>query len=154
MVFLGLAIFCLNFSSTVTLASDSDIKIKSASAVSEFPEGIRFSVEAISSSRIAEIAVNFRIGQQISGVYEYLDFEGGLEVEGTLFWKTNTSPKYVPPGTIIEYAFSVLDESGNTFNSENNYLVYSDIRFEWQEVELGTISVAYHGPVKSRAEDL
>ena len=154
MVFLGLAIFCLNFSSTVTLASDSDIKIKSASAESEFPEGIRFSVQAISSSRISEIAVNFRIGQQVSGVYEYLDFEDGLEVEGSLFWKTNTGSKYVPPGTIIEYSFSISDESGNTFDSENKYLVYSDTRFEWQEVEFGTISVAYHGPVKSRAEDL
>ena len=154
LIFLGLAIVCLNFSSNVTLAADSDIKIKSASAESEFPEGIRFSVEAIASSKIAEIAVNFRIGQQASGVYEYLDFEGDLEVEGSLFWKTNTSPKYVPPGTIIEYGFSILDESGNTFNSENKYLVYSDTRFEWQEVELGTISVAYHGPVKSRAEDL
>ena len=154
LAFLGLVVVCLNFSSNVTLAADSDIKIKSASAESEFPEGIRFSVEAISSSRIAEIAVNFRIGQQISGVYEYLDFESGLEVKGSLFWKTNTSSKYVPPGTIIEYAFSILDESGNTFNSENNYLVYSDTRFEWQEVELDSISVAYHGPVKSRAEDL
>ena len=149
LVFLGLAIFCWNFSSNVSLASDSDIKIKSASAESEFPEGIRFSVEAIASSKIAEIAVNFRIGQQASGVYEYLDFEGDLEVEGSLFWKTNTSSKYIPPGTIIEYGFSILDESGNIFNSENKYLVYSDTRFEWQEVELGTISVAYHGPVKT-----
>ena len=154
LVFLGLAIFCFNFLSTVILASDSEIKVKSASAESEFPEGIRFSVQAISNSRISEIAVNFRIGQQISGVYEYLDFEDGLEVEGSLFWKTNTGSKYVPPGTIIEYSFSISDESGNTFDSENKYLVYSDTRFEWQEVELGTISVAYHGPVKSRAEDL
>ena len=138
----------------IASATGSDIEIESASAKSEFPEGIRFEIVASSPSLINEIAVNFRVGQQISGVYEYLDFESAREVNGTLFWQTNTSAKYVPPGTIIEYSFTITDESGDTLNSENNYLVYSDSRFEWEEIESGTISVAYHGPVKSRAEDI
>ena len=82
-------------------AIGSDIEIESTSAKSEFPDGIRFEIVASSPSLINEIAVNFRVGQQISGVYEYLDFESAREVNGTLFWQTNTSAKYVPPGTII-----------------------------------------------------
>ena len=106
----------------IAAATGSDIEIESASAKSEFPEGIRFEIVASSPSPINEIAVNFRVGQQISGVYEYLEFESAREVKGTLFWQTNTSAKYVPPGTIIEYSFTIKDESGETLNSENNYL--------------------------------
>jgi len=135
-------------------AVGSDIQIESVSAKSEFPEGIRFKIVASSPNPVNEIAVNFRIGQQVSGVYEYLNFDIGREVEGTLFWNTNTSARYVPPGTIIEYSFTVSNESGDVLNSDNNYLIYEDTRFEWDEIESGTISVAYHGPVKSRAEDL
>ena len=140
--------------SNIVTADASDIEIESVSAISEFPEGIRFEIVASSPNPVNEIAVNFRIGQQSSWVYEYLDFDIGPEVEGTLFWKTNTSTKYIPPGTIIEYSFTVSNESGDVLNSENKYLVYEDTRFTWDEIESGTISVAYHGPVKSRAEDI
>ena len=135
-------------------AMDSDIEIESFSAKSEFPEGIRFEIVASSTKPVNEIAVNFRIGQQVSGVYEYLEFDTGPKVKGVLFWKTNTGAKYIPPGTIVEYSFTVSNESGDVINSENNYLVYEDTRFKWDEIESGTISVAYHGPVKSRAEDI
>jgi len=135
-------------------AIGSDIEIESTSAKSEFPDGIRFEIVANSTKPINEIAVNFRIGQQVSGVYEYLEFDTGPKVKGTLFWKTNTGAKYIPPGTIVEYSFTVSNESGDVINSENYYLVYEDTRFEWDEIESGTISVAYHGPVKSRAEDI
>ena len=135
-------------------AMGSDIEIESFSAKSEFPEGIRFEIVASSTKPINEIAVNFRIGQQVSGVYEYLEFDTGPKVKGILFWKTNTGAKYIPPGTIVEYSFTVSNESGDVINSENNYLVYEDTRFKWDEIESGTISVAYHGPVKSRAEDI
>ena len=135
-------------------AMGSDIEIESFSAKSEFPEGIRFEIVASSTKPVNEIAVNFRIGQQVSGVYEYLEFYTGPKVKGILFWKTNTGAKYIPPGTIVEYSFTVSNESGDVINSENYYLVYEDTRFEWDEIESGTISVAYHGPVKSRAEDI
>ena len=135
-------------------AMGSDIEIESFSAKSEFPEGIRFEIVASSTRPVNEIAVNFRIGQQVSGVYEYLEFDTGPKVKGILFWKTNTGAKYIPPGTIVEYSFTVSNESGDVINSENNYLVYEDTRFKWDEIESGTISVAYHGPVKSRAEDI
>ena len=135
-------------------AMDSDIEIESISAKSEFPEGIRFEIVVSTTKPVNEIAVNFRIGQQVSGVYEYLEFDTGPKVKGVLFWKTNTGAKYIPPGTIVEYSFTVSNESGDVINSENNYLVYEDTRFKWDEIASGTISVAYHGPVKSRAEDI
>ena len=138
----------------IVSAAGSEIEIESVSAESEFPEGIRFEIVVNSAKPVSEIAVNFRVGQQVSGVYEYLNFSTGPKVEGTLFWKTNTGAKYIPPGTIIEYSFMVSNDTGDTINSETNYLVYEDRRFQWDEIEAGTISVAYHGPVKSRAEDI
>ena len=117
----------LQWADKVVLASDSDIKIESFSAKSEFPDGIRFEIVASSRNPVKEIAVNFKIGQQPSGVYEYLEFGDGKEVRGSLFWRTNTSAKYIPPGTIIEYYFTIVDQSDYTLNSEINYLVYSRV---------------------------
>lgn len=133
-------------------AEGGPIEIVSASVASEFPEGIRFKLKAKSEKDITQVAVRLRIGQQISGVYDYLQFERGTLVDSELFWRTNTSAKYVPPGTIFTYIFEVQDAEGSTLATEPAEFVYVDSRFKWEEVSEGPVTVAYHGPVRTRAE--
>ena len=130
----------------------SPISVVSGNVVSEFPEGMRFSLELESEHDIEEIAVRFRVGQQTSGVYEYMEVEGTDSVRADLFWRTSTRGKYIPPGTIITYNFEIEDVDGNRLDTEPAEFVYYDARFEWEEVSEGPIAVAYHGPVKKRAE--
>ena len=133
-------------------ADEDAIEIASAGVASEFPEGMRFSIGASGASDIERIAVRIRIGEQTRGVYEYFVFDAAQTVDAELFWRTNSRGRYIPPGTIITYNFKITDADGNQRDTEPAEFIYYDARFTWEEVEDGPIAVAYHGPVRRRAE--
>ena len=152
MIFLLICVLIL-FSSSVVF-SDAKVQIISQNAISEFPSGIRFSIEAESDVPIEQIALRMKFGQQKSGVYEYFDFDMSESVKSELFWNTNTASKYVPPGTLVFYSFEIRTSDGNKINSDQNQMIFSDARFEWYEISKGLLSVSYHGPVKNRANEI
>ncbi len=124
----------------------------STSAVSEFPTGMRFRATLSTEAEITSMAVRFRVGLQERGVYEYLDYVQGDVTSGELFWRTARAGGYIPPETIITYVFEVEDADGNLFATEPAELIFEDVRFTWERVSEGPVSVAYHGPVITRAE--
>ena len=133
-------------------ASAESIKVASSGVVSEFPDGMRFSIDVESEQEIEEIAVKFRTGTQEREVYGYMEFDGAKLVDSELFWRTNTSGRYIPPGTIIYYYFEIRDAAGSELVTDTVEFIYEDARFTWEEVSDGPIAVAYHGPVKTRAD--
>ena len=135
-----------------TYGSSGTIAVSSADVVSEFPEGMRFSIEVESEAEVEEIAVKFRTGTQTREVYGYMEFDEAKLVDSELFWRTNTSGRYIPPGTIIYYYFEIRDSDGNELVTDVEEFIFEDARFTWEEVSDGPVAVAYHGPVKTRAE--
>ncbi len=133
-------------------AQENGIEVVSSSVTSEFPEGFRVRADVRSDAEVESVLFRFRVGQQDRDAYEYLDFEEGLLVNAELFRRTNTAARYVPPGTIITYNFEVEDAAGNRFDTEKEQFIYEDARFEWSEVSEGPVTVAYHGPVETRAD--
>lgn len=163
------AVFTLSDRTAAAQDAASSIKVTEFSMTSEFPEGYRVKVAAEGNSEIKQIALRMRIGQRARGVYEYMGDEGGEVVGGRgrtleltpdksvraeLFWRTNSTANYIPPGTIITYTFEIDDVEGNRFTTEPEQFVYVDIRYEWHEVTDGLVTVAYHGPVEKRARDV
>lgn len=135
-------------------ADTPPIELIDASATSEFPKGIRFKVKATSSSEIESIAVRFKIGLISTGVYEYLSYDTADTVEAELFYSTNTLSGYIPPETIIRYTFEIQDSNQNVYTSEPQELIYEDARFEWNRLSQDAVTVAFHGPIKTRAESI
>ena len=136
----------------VARAEGGDVEVISSSVTSEFPTGMRFKLETTSQNEITSIALRFRIGQSARGIYQDLEFEAEQVVDSELFWRTNTSPRYIPPGTIITYNFEIEDAEGARLETEPQQFVYMDPRFDWIEISDGPVTVAYHGPVSTRAE--
>ncbi len=142
------------------VAQTSPIKITSKSITSEFPDGFRLTLEAEGTHEITEAAARLRIGHRTQGSYEYFegpeeaDFKPGKKITAELFWRTNTAARYIPPETMIRYSFELEDKEGNKLATEQADFVYRDARFEWNEVTGGSVTVAYHGPVKTRAESI
>lgn len=138
-------------------ANSGGIAVLAESATGEFPDGIRFDLRLTSEADIQEIAARLRIGQRTFGEYEYLDVEqpeADGSVSASLFFRTDTAARYIPPGTIIKYNFEVEDVDGGRLDTDVQEFVYQDGRFEWDEVSDGIVTVAYHGPVRSRAESV
>ena len=137
------------------------------SITSEFPEGFRIQARASSEKHdVTGMAIRLRVGQQTRGVYNYLDKdEEAVTQDGDkvfeLFWNTNSGQRYIPPGTIITYNFEIEDSAGNRLETEPQPFIFYDARFVdeegnsmWEEVSAGTVTVAYKGPVKSRADNI
>lgn len=138
-------------------ASSGGIALLSETVAGEFPDGIRFDLRLTSEADIQEIAARLRIGQRTFGEYEYLDIEqpdADGSVSASLFFRTDTAARYIPPGTIIRYNFEIEDVDGGRLDTDVQEFVYQDGRFEWDEVSDGIVTVAYHGPVRSRAESV
>ncbi len=136
-------------------AEDGPIVVHSTAITSQFPEGIFFQLNVESESEIESVSVKFKAAlPRAAEVKDYLEFEAATVVDGELFWRTNTSARYIPPGSLLHVRFEIEDADGNVLVTEPEDFVYQDPRFTWEEISEGPVTVAYHGPVKRRAENV
>ena len=138
-----------------TIAADEThegpIKVTLAEAASEFPAGIRFRLRAESEAPITSVAVRIRSVARSWGMYEFLNHGSGKVVDARLFWQTIDPRRYIPPGALLHVSFEIKDSAGNFHETGFEDFVYEDSKFEWKEVTSGSVTVAYHGPIKRRA---
>ena len=107
-------------------AEGETIRVISSSVTSEFPEGFRFRLEVSGDNEITSVAVRLRAGQRQRGAYDYLEFEEAEVVDSELLWRTNTTARWIPPGTIITYHFEIEDSEGGLLETEPQEFVYME----------------------------
>ena len=150
---LVLALLALTASS-IAFADEGDIEVVEATAVSQFPDGILFTVQAESEGVIDEVRVFIKKADQSGrSSYRSIEVEPGEVVSGeTLLPVTGGGGDYFPPGTKISYHFEIRDKAGGVVRTERTDFVYEDSRFEWLTVSDDLITVYYYGEfVKERA---
>ena len=148
--------------------SSADTVVVSSSVTSEYPEGIRIKLEVRSDIEIAEIEFRARVGQRAIGQVDELckdtgaaaedwrceDLDPGTSVKAELFWRTAYTASYIPPGVIIEYSFAIRAAEVGLLETEPEEFIYLPTAFEWEEITKGPVTVAFHGPIQSRAETI
>ena len=134
-------------------ADEGNIEVVEATAESQFPDGIKFSVRANSIDGIDDIRVFFsKVDQRGRSAYRSVDFEPGTNVVGVTILPSGKGGDYFPPGTKIEYSFEIRDKAGAVVRTESKEFVYHDNRFEWLTVVEDLITVYYYGEyVRNRA---
>ena len=137
-------------------AQDQPVRFIDGGLDSNFPEDVRFYTTFESDVEIDDVRVRFSTGPITTGQYDYLDLEERSDslIDGELIWRVNTSARYMPPGTTIDFVFEAIDKEGNEYFSEQYSQIMLDGRYEWDVVTRGPIHVYYHGPVQVRAERL
>jgi hypothetical protein len=156
---LAVVVLAVIMGATATTASAQSVEtinVISYSVESQFPEGMTFKLDVESDIRIDDVRVTFEIGNRGTSQYAYLDLDQTNRplVNGELFHRTNSNDRYIPPGSMINYWFEITDENGDTHFTEPVSWRFDDARFEWEEVTLGSVTILYHGPVRTRAERL
>lgn len=138
----------------VATADEGGIRVLNAEAESSFPEGIRFAISAESPGVIDDVRVFFRKAEQEGrSAYRTIEVEPGAAVSGETLLPARTGAQYFPPGTKIEYSFEIRDKAGAVLRTEPQVFVYDDIRFEWQSLTEGLVTVYYYGDyVQERAQ--
>ena len=135
---------------------ESPVRFLDGGLESNFPEDIRFYTSFETDVEIDDVRVRFTTGPATTGQYDYLDLTERSEslIDGELIWRVNTSARYLPPGTTVDFVFEAIDEDGNEYLSEQYSQMVLDARYEWDVVSRGPIHIYYHGPVQVRAERL
>jgi hypothetical protein len=126
--------------------ANSEIEVVEQRAESDFPNGVKFFIEARSPDEIDDIRVFFKkLGQSSRSAYRAVEFQPGTQVRGESRILSGRSGEYIPPGTRIEYSFQVSDKGGRVLRTEDQVFVYLDNRFEWETASDGLITVYYYG---------
>ncbi len=127
-------------------ADGHEILVTSQGAESQFPDGVRFFIQASSPDEIVDIRVFFKkIGQTSRSSYRALEFSPGKVINGETLMRSRSGGEYIPPGTRIEYSFEIQDSAGRELRTEAEVFIYLDTRFEWGTVTDGLITVFYQG---------
>ena len=152
-LFAALTIFAHDQAAT---AQEPPVRFLDGGLESNFPEDIRFYTSFESDIEIDDVRVRFTTGPATTGQYDYLDLTERTEslIDGELLWRVNTSARYLPPGTTVDFVFEAIDKEGNEYLSDQYSEMVLDARYEWDVVSRGPIHVYYHGPVQVRAERL
>ena len=111
----------------------------------QFPDGLRFYIDAESASDIDEIRVYVRkLGQSSRRTYRTVEFEPGSAISGEALFQSKTSNEYIPTGTRLEYHFDIRTVDGERFETEPETLVYLNTGLDWDVKSSGLINVYYY----------
>ncbi len=111
----------------------------------QFPDGLRFYLEAESASAVEEIRVYVRkLGQSSRSVYRTVEFEPGARISGEALFQSKTSNEFIPTGTRLSYYFDIRTADGQRLETEPQVLVYLNRGLDWDSVSDGLINVYYY----------
>ena len=111
----------------------------------QFPDGLRFHLEAQSSSPIEEIRVYVqKLGQSSRSVYRTVEFEPGEIISGEVLFQSKTANEFIPTGTRLSYYFDIRTADGQRLETEPQVLVYLNRGLDWDSVSDGLINVYYY----------
>jgi hypothetical protein len=126
--------------------SQSAIAVTNSSAVMDFPLNLNFSARVSSQVNITDIRLKYKVDQ--------MSF---ASVISEAFIKTQPSPavnaRYtldmrkvggLPPGTTLNYWWSVKDAGGNVLDTQAQPFEIKDNRFTWKQLNEGKINLYWY----------
>lgn len=126
-------------------AAQDALTVNRQGVENQFPDGLRFYIDAESASPIDEIRVYVRkLGQSSRTAYRSVEFEPGTSIAGEALFQSKTSNEYIPPGTRLEYHFDIRTADGSTFETEPETTVYLNAGLDWDKKTSGLIEVHYY----------
>lgn len=151
MRFTGFLLVCVivsmvvSYSETLVSANGPPFSIIRQGATSEFPEGVKFFLDASSLQPITDIRVYFeKMGQSSRRSYRSLEFRQDKLVSANFSMKSGSGGQYIPPGTRIEYFFEITNAVGEEYVTERAIFIYLDPKFEWKTLTDGLITVFFN----------
>jgi hypothetical protein len=110
----------------------------------QFPDGLIFSIEAESSARITDVRLRYTFLPENRSSTATATFEPDTRVRATYHLRSGTAGRYIPPGKKLRYTWEIRDEAGNEFTVPARETSFADLRFPWQSVTDGNVTVNYY----------
>ena len=126
-------------------ASDGPI-ILGKSVEAEFPLKLNFSLSAESDANITDVRLHYTVdrasfAQVISEVY--IEFVPATTVEAEWAWDMRKTGG-LPPGSIVEYWWTVEDVGGNRVETKPARVQFNDTRHLWNNLTEGEVTLYWY----------
>ena len=132
------------------------ITVLESSAEVEFPDKLDFILDAESDSDITDIRLYTHV-ERLSYAHVtsevLVDIIPDRHIKAEWSWDMRKTGG-MPPGTNIQYWWSVLDADGNTLETQPVTLKYDDTRYEWKNVRQSDITLYWYKGDTAFAEEL
>ena len=152
LVLLGLAVLFVGTVVSPAASAQGAIEVTATNVVNSFPDEVVFRLSAHSQATIEEVTLNYQILPDVVTAYGRPDVTPAERVQVDFHLKANDPPRsYLAPGAQIDYFWEIEDDAGNTLTTEPATFVYEDIRFSWQSVSDGNLTVYWYAGSHSSA---
>ena len=122
----------------------------------EFPDSIKFEIEAEANNDISKIALHYQI-DKLSSVpitsIVFLNFDTTEKVKTDWQWEMRKTGG-LPPGTELRYWWSIEDVAGNSVNTITAVLSFDDQRHPWKSLTNNNIRLFWYEGSDAFAQDL
>jgi hypothetical protein len=125
------------------------IEIASDATSVSFPDEIEFDLVLDSEVPVREVVVHYRVARQDVVSYAYPDWEQGDLIRARFTLPTSGSD-YIPPGTEIEYYYTLRDGADRSVETPRRLFTYEDTRFTWQATSIDQVEIYWHGGAESQ----
>ena len=158
-ILIYLCVFLYSLFNSNHVIAESEIEDVKTTIEINFPKNLKFEILGKVAEELNGINLVLKTGYSNSNIIQPIEFtQQNNIVKGYLSWETNTSSKYIPPGSPLEYSYILKTKSGKTFNTTPEKIVYLDNNITWNNVKMKTITMYYNevfgDVVKKRSEDL
>ncbi len=156
LVVLVLAVCIAVTAGMVPVQAQSGLRITDTSIEAVFPLKLSFNISVESDADITDIRLHYRVERRhlVDVTSEaYLEFTPSRTVEVNWDWDMRRTGG-LPPGTSIEYWWTVEDASGDSIETEPLVVQFEDDRFQWQSLVEGQVTVYWYRGTTSFAGDI
>ena len=148
---LAAALFLLGSVSVALAQGDRAIRVLSENRQINFPGQLALDVTVEGDQAIAQVRLKYRITGSKVWSYSNSDFLSAKQVT-VKFNNLLGDSVYLPPGTSLDYYYSIRDVAGNSLDTSTESFIYADNRFTWQEVHVGPLTLHYHDLPQSQVD--
>ena len=123
------------------------LKITGNSTKIEFPTMLQFNLSARSDARITDVRLHYTVDRTsfarvTSEIFVEVVSDTTVGVNWTWDMKQTGG---LPPGTAIEYWWTVTDAQGEKISSDRVKVIFDDSRHTWQDLTEGKVTLYWYG---------
>jgi hypothetical protein len=112
-----------------------------------FPESIQFDFKVKFSGdapRFNKVELSYQLIGEVATKVRPINFSRDIGQEISASFQADTQKDYIPPGTRLNYFWTLYDETGKVYNTAAKEFTYLDTRFKFQELKSGIVTVRWY----------
>ncbi len=140
---------------TSPAGAQSAPQITDGGVTNNFPDGMEFTVSLTSDSPIEDLRLRYTVLPDGTAAIGRPEFDPGTSIDTTFTLEGNNPPQiYLAPGTVIDYYWEATDADGDESRTETQTFFYDDVRFGWEAVSGGGVTIYYYSGSEGDAGDM